>query len=309
MQHEITLRLIDEIARAGSIRGAAEKMALTPSALNRRLLAVEEELDVPLFERLASGVRLNAAGELFIAHVRRQLADTRRLRSQIEDLKGVRRGHIHVAFDDSLEQTAAFARAMADYQSAHPGVTFGVDVVPPERLAADLNSYRADLGYALRGPVDTTIVSVASAPARVVAVMAPDHPIGAAGIVRLESLVGQPIVLPPQGSLRTLLDIAMHIRKIPLNAVTEARSDFVHARIRHGDVIGFEAEIEGARRPRDDGLLRLPLSEKDMPATSVHLLQLRGRSVPVAAGQFAETIKIDLAAAVDAARASSDAET
>ncbi len=90
MRHLTSLRYIDAVAKAGSIRGAAESLAITSTALNRRILALEEELGVPVFERLPHGVRLSSAGEILIHHIRNQISDMERVRSQIADLSGVR---------------------------------------------------------------------------------------------------------------------------------------------------------------------------------------------------------------------------
>ena len=75
MRYMTTIRFIDAVARAGSIRRAADELAITSTALNRRILAVEEELGWPIFERMARGVRLNSAGEIYIHHIRNQLSD------------------------------------------------------------------------------------------------------------------------------------------------------------------------------------------------------------------------------------------
>ena len=56
MRALITLKFVETVARTGSIRRAAEQLAITSTALNRRILALEEELGYPLFERLPSGV-------------------------------------------------------------------------------------------------------------------------------------------------------------------------------------------------------------------------------------------------------------
>ncbi|MFT4784232.1 MAG: DNA-binding transcriptional LysR family regulator [Paracoccaceae bacterium] len=58
MRHLTHLIYIEIIARAGSIRKAAETLSITSTALNRRVLALEEELGEPVFERLPRGVRL-----------------------------------------------------------------------------------------------------------------------------------------------------------------------------------------------------------------------------------------------------------
>ena len=70
MNHLRFLSYVDEVARVGSIRQAADRLHIAPSAVNRRILDIEEELGTPLFERLPRGVRLTAAGELFVAYIR-----------------------------------------------------------------------------------------------------------------------------------------------------------------------------------------------------------------------------------------------
>ena len=97
MQNLRIYKYVDKIAKTGSIRQAAEQLYITPSALNRRLLALEQELGVKVFERLGRGVRLSTAGELFIDHIRKHLSETETLKSQIEDLSGLRRGHVTIA--------------------------------------------------------------------------------------------------------------------------------------------------------------------------------------------------------------------
>ena len=65
MRHMRIWRYIDETARCGSLRRAAERLNITPSALQRRIQDVEEDLGTLLFERRPSGVALTAAGMTF----------------------------------------------------------------------------------------------------------------------------------------------------------------------------------------------------------------------------------------------------
>ena len=102
MRHLTHLKYIDVVAREGSIRKAAEKLNITSTALNRRILSLEEEVGTSLFERLPSGVRLNTAGELFIQHIRYQMTDLSRVLSQIADLSGIRRGHVKLGAGQEL---------------------------------------------------------------------------------------------------------------------------------------------------------------------------------------------------------------
>ena len=56
MKHLRILDYVDEVARARSIRKAAEHLNVTASAVNRRIADLEIELGAPLFERLPRGV-------------------------------------------------------------------------------------------------------------------------------------------------------------------------------------------------------------------------------------------------------------
>jgi LysR family transcriptional regulator, regulator of abg operon len=51
------------VARAGGIRQAAEQVAITQSALTRRVQELESALGVSLFERSVLGMRLTPFGE------------------------------------------------------------------------------------------------------------------------------------------------------------------------------------------------------------------------------------------------------
>src|SRR5438034_8808420 len=93
---------IDTVARAGSVRQAAERMNVTPSALLRRIQDVEYDLGAKIFERHVSGMQLTAAGEILIRWIRNQNADLRRVYSQIEELAGLQRGEIRIACSQAV---------------------------------------------------------------------------------------------------------------------------------------------------------------------------------------------------------------
>ena len=140
MRHLRFLRYVDEVARAGSIRRAAEQLHVTASAVNRRVMDLEEELGAPLFERRARGVRLTAAGELFVRYIREQSGDVERMKSQIEDLKGLRRGTVRIACSQALALDF-LPREIAAYRARFPLVQFEVQVFDHERAMATLAAF------------------------------------------------------------------------------------------------------------------------------------------------------------------------
>jgi DNA-binding transcriptional LysR family regulator len=118
------LSYIESIAKAGSIRKAAETLAITSTALNRRVLALEEELGEPVFKRPPRSVRLSTAGGLLLHHIRRQLSEYEKLKSQIVDLSGERQGHVRLNEVQVLARVRQQVHAVlaADHPLAHKSV-------------------------------------------------------------------------------------------------------------------------------------------------------------------------------------------
>jgi DNA-binding transcriptional LysR family regulator len=134
------------VARTGSIRKAAEHLNVTSSAVNRRIMDLEEELGAPLFERRPRGLRLTAAGEVFVNYLREQSADVERMKSRIEDLKGLRRGTVRIACSPALALDF-LPREIAAFRERHALVGVDVKVLDHEQAIARSPPMRSTSGW------------------------------------------------------------------------------------------------------------------------------------------------------------------
>ncbi len=136
--HARSLIGFDAIRRCGSIREAARQLSVSSSALNRQLLHLEQELGMPLFERLPQGLLLTPVGEILARHVITMLHDIQRLEGELAALKGVRSGNLVVASVAAL--TSAFLpNVLQRMKSLYPAVKVNVriaDSVESARLVA-----------------------------------------------------------------------------------------------------------------------------------------------------------------------------
>ncbi|MBO4289786.1 MAG: LysR family transcriptional regulator, partial [Lachnospiraceae bacterium] len=68
------LEYVVSIEEYGSMTEAAEKLYITPSALNQQLLKLEKELGTPLFTRSKRRMIPTAAGRAYLEGARRMLS-------------------------------------------------------------------------------------------------------------------------------------------------------------------------------------------------------------------------------------------
>jgi DNA-binding transcriptional LysR family regulator len=289
------LQFIDAIARAGSIRKAAEGLAITSTALNRRLLALEEELGVPIFERLPRGVRLSTAGELLIHHLRTQAADFEKLKGQIADLRGERRGHVSIACSQAF-LPYFLPEQIGRYRRDHPGVSFGVRVRDRAAAESALADHSADLALIFE-PVRLSEVQVlASARQGIHAVMAADHPLARKPAIRLRECARYPVALPTAVyGVRHLIDLALVRTSVELQPMVEADSfDFLRHYPRQEQIVSFQIPVGLPPAETSRAIVSRPLDLRDVPAGRLYLCQLRSRTLPVAAAKFAAQLEREI---------------
>lgn len=287
MRHLKDFEFIEGVIRAGSIRKASEDMHITASALNRRINRFEDEFGYQIFERLPRGVRLNPAGELLLHHIRAHHSDFARLKSQVSDLSGVRRGHVSIACSQAL-LPFFLPREIARYRGDHPGVTFSVNA--RDRVAAEreLSEFASDIALVFEPltMVDFEVAYAIEQPINVV--MRAEHPLANQPEIRLRDALGFPHIAPSEKfAVRVLLDTAARrLTSASVNPLIESESfDFMRHYGEWEDLVSFQFPI-GLDLSQHPSLITRPLSSRDVAPGNLLLGQLRGRTLPVASARF-----------------------
>ena len=191
--HATVLNYFVEVAQRGSIRKASEKLFVAPSAVNRQILRLEEEMGVELFERLPKGLQLNAAGERLLRHVQSTLFDFEVVRTEIDALKGDRTGHIRVVSMDSLF-VDLLPTVVEECSRGFPAATYTIAATPPAEVPAMLQSAQADIGCTFVGRVAPSLTVAATAAMPLGMVMPPGHPLAKNSAVSLAECARYPFM-------------------------------------------------------------------------------------------------------------------
>lgn len=289
MKHLKTLHSIADVAKSGSIRKSAERLAITPSALTRKIQDFEEELGCPVFERMPQGMRLNAAGELLLRHIRTQLSDFERLRSQIADLSGVRRGHVAIAASQAFAH-GLIPDAIQAYRAQHPLVSFTVLVRDHVHAVEAISSFDADIALVLQPPAVPEFQPLVIVHEPLCALMRRDHPLTGKGTLRLRDCLRFPVAMPGSSlAIRHLLQAAIVRAGLPVNTVVESDSfEVLRSYAGRDDVISFQ--IRAGLPKGIDNLVARTIDHRDLPAAQLVLGQLRGRALSVATAKFVDQL-------------------
>jgi hypothetical protein len=295
MNHLRFLNYLDEVARAGSFRQAAEKLHIAPSAVIRRIQDLEEELGTPLFERLPRGVRLNAAGELFVAYIRTRSAQLDQVRSEIEDLQGLRRGQLKLVASQALAP-AFLPKTIAGFRGHHPLVQVQARIGDHLQAVQALRDFETDLALVFNLDSEPDIERLGEFEQKLVATMHRDHPLAQKAELKIRDCMDYPLVLPGREiGGRQLLDRFLTRSSVKLRPVVESNSfEFMRGYLYHEQAITFQIAIGAVTD--GDALVAREISDRGFPKGLLVLASLRGRQLPVIAHAFAEHLRAALAA-------------
>ena len=290
-----SLIYLETVAKTRSIRAAADQLAITSSALNRRILALEEELGVELFERLSSGVRLNIAGELFVQHIRTQKADLERVRSRIADLQGIRLGHVRIAATRSLTRYF-LPRHIGAYRDHYPGVTFEINSLRRREAEEALANQDVDIILLLEPVRVAEFQSLILQPQPLCCLLSRDHPLAKRKSIGLMEVLQHNLLLSPRGeAIREKLESATSAKGLQLSPTVESNdSALLENMAINGNGIAFSIEVGVAPHDETSSFVTVPLNPNDVTAPFLFVGQRRDRTLPVAVGKFVEDLRLVL---------------
>jgi DNA-binding transcriptional LysR family regulator len=145
------LRVFQQVARCGSLAGAAQKLSYTQPAVAHHVAELERELGTPLVTRHSRGVRLTEAGAALAAHADAVLSRLDAAREEVAAIAGLRAGRVRIAAYPTAAATLV-PPALAALRSAYPAVQASLqELEPPEALAA-LRAGDVDMAVTFRYP-------------------------------------------------------------------------------------------------------------------------------------------------------------
>ena len=90
------LRALVEVVRQGGFSPAAKVVFAPQSAVSKAVKQLEDELGVPLLNRIGHRVTLTSAGEAVFRRATKLLADRDDLLTELDEVRGLQRGSLRL---------------------------------------------------------------------------------------------------------------------------------------------------------------------------------------------------------------------
>jgi len=192
------LQVFAAVARHLSFTQAAQELYLTQPAVSMQVKQLEEMVGLPLFEQLGKKIYLTRAGEEVFHYCRSIDQQLREFESVIEDLKGLKRGHLAISVASTANYLAT--RLLAAFAKENAGVSFSLDVTNRATLVRQLENNEKDLVIMGRPPEEMDLNTEAFMENPLVVIAAPDHPLAQRVNLSIKELKDETFVLRETGS-------------------------------------------------------------------------------------------------------------
>lgn len=279
------LLYLHEAAAAGSVRGGAERLGISPSALSRQIMKMEDDLQIALLERHGRGVKPTEAGALLAEYFEEQRSRLGEVVAQIQDISEMRRGVVSLALGEGF-LGEAMGPPLQAFAQRHPQLQIDLQVGSTDELVRRVLEDTAQMALLYNLPPEPGLQSHAARRHPMRIVTKPDHELARLGRkITLDDLRACDLGLLPGGyGVRQVLLSAEHrgrVRLTPKLTANSLRALLRFAEDWNGVLIttGFAV----ARELEEGRLVALEAHDAFLESSEAHLITRRGRRLPLAA--------------------------
>jgi len=262
-----TLRTFVEVVRQGGFSQAAEVVSLTQSTVSKAVKTLEDELGMPLLNRLGHKNELTAAGEMTYRRAQVLLAEHNDLLAEINDLRGLKRGVLRIGLPP-VGCGVLFAAMFATYRRRYPDIEIELTEYGSKKLRDCLEAGEVDLA-ALLLPMDEGFDYQPVRNEPLMAVLPVEHPLAQNTRIDFNDLADSPFILFEAGFALNAKILAACERKgvTPRVAARSGQIDFIVDLVSAGLGVAFLPRML-AHKHQHTGIALIPLDE---PRTDWHI--------------------------------------
>ncbi|WP_027717247.1 selenium metabolism-associated LysR family transcriptional regulator [Desulfovirgula thermocuniculi] len=193
------------VAELQSFTRAAQQLFMSQPAISFQIKSLEESLGTTLFHRSEKKVELTEAGRLFYPEARQILQHYYRIRETLEELKGLKRGHLHLGAS-TIPGEYLLPLYIGRFHELYPGVEVSLRIAGSREVVRWVREREVDLGITGAIIEEQEVEYTPWQDDCLVLIVGPEHHFRKRKEVDLDELLAEPLILrePGSGTRRTL---------------------------------------------------------------------------------------------------------
>jgi DNA-binding transcriptional LysR family regulator len=285
------LEIFRALARELNFTKAAARVHCVQSNVTTQIRALESELGVRLFDRLAKRVVLTDAGQRFLPYAERVLATLEEGRASVGQ-NATPSGPLRIGTPESL-LTYRLPRILARFRKLYPKVELIFRPYLDQGLVPLIESGELDLAVWLGDGIQQARLKILRLrDEKLVFIAAPKHPLTAKKRVTPHDLTGQTLLLTESGcNYRRKLDQLLTIMNVRPDSVTEFSSvEAIKECVSLGLGVAFLPDIVVTRELALKQIVRLPWAGAEMDM-AIHIVWHKDKWISASLGAFISTLE------------------
>lgn len=256
------LRAFIEVVRQGGFSQAAKVVFATQSTVSKAVKQLEDEIGIPLLDRLGHRSVLTAAGEVVYRRGVKLLADRDDLFAELDDIRRLKRGSLRLGLPP-VGSSTLFAPVFAAYRQRYPGIEVRLVEYGGAQLQESLRAGEIDFAGALlptSEEFDWQIVRREP----LVALLPSNHALASRESVSLADLRKTPFILFESGFAlhRVVLEACRRAGFEPDIVARSSQIDFMIELVSAGLGVAFLPRMIATQR-RNAMVRHVPLDDPD----------------------------------------------
>ncbi|WP_314241164.1 LysR substrate-binding domain-containing protein [Empedobacter tilapiae] len=240
---DFRLKVFDTVAKRLNFTKAANELNITQPAVTKHIKEIESNLNIKLFERNGTKIKLTKAGEILLKYTEEIFSVYQKMEFEIGQLQEKQKGTLRLGASTTIAQYV-LPPILAEFRKRFPEIQLSLVIQNSEKIEDLLANHKIDVGLIEAQIKNRTFHYFPFMKDEIVLVSRQNHSISTKNSIKLGDLKNIPLVFrePGSGTLETI-DLALKSKSMKLNElnieIQLGSTESIKSYVLHSDSLAF----------------------------------------------------------------------
>jgi len=269
---------------SGSVRQAAARLDIAPSAVSRQISLLEDALGATLIERKRTGIRPTPVGEMLLEYCERRGALDESFIASLEAYQRLETGTVSLVVGEGFVGDLV-AKPLREFTERYTGIQIDIHLAGTSGIIEAVINEQAHIGLMFHERTHHQLRFWVSSPQPLMAILPPEHPLAEeTKPLTLAQLSEAPMAMwDPSHQVRHMVDEAFHQARLRPRMAMNTNSMAILAQyVRSGMGITLLPAFAVAADLAEGRLVARPVDDPLFQRSQAHMVTRIGRQQPKA---------------------------